>query len=145
MIYKSEYGNINIREIGTSRRLTPGDPRGEYQHTVQVGFKGKHAQFKLGSYGKKLSVEELLESLRYFLFTGLYVDNGCEQVCINKWVIGVEEGKSDAAREEYFVDFQRTDKRRVQLERIGITIDMAWRIEKTLGFDMLWGKTEKWT
>ena len=145
MIYKSDYGNINIREIGTSRRLTPGDPQGRYQHTIQVGFKGKHAQFQFGSGEKKLSNEELLEGFRYFMFTGLYAEEGYEQFCAWKWGVGPEESQSAAGREEYFEDFKRTDKRRVQLERIGITPAMALNIEQTLGFDILWKKTEKWS
>jgi len=145
MFYKSKYGKINIHEIGTSRRLTPGDSRGEYQHTIQVGFKSKHAQFQFGSGGKKLSTEELLEGFRYFMFTGIYAEEGYEQFCAWKWGVGPEVSQTAAGREEYFEDFQRTDKRRKQLERIGITPDMAYNIEQTLGFDILWKKTEKWT
>lgn len=146
MIYKSEYGKINISEIGIGKKV-PEDKRigWVYDHTVRVGFKGKYAQFQFGSDKNKFSSEELLEAFRYFMFTGLYAEEGYEAFCANKWGIDPEEANTPEGREEYLGDFQRTDKRRKQLERIGITPDMAYNIEQTLGFDILWRKTEKWT
>lgn len=146
MKYKSEYGEINLREIGTGRAVS--EDKGQdwlYDHTIQVGFKGKYAQFQFGSAGNKLSTEELLEAFRYFMFTGLYAEKGYEAFCGSKWGVEPEVANTPEGRKEYFEDFQRCDKRRQQLERIGITPDMAYSIEQTLGFDILWNKTEKWT
>lgn len=138
MIYETEYGNINIREIGTPVLLPGGAPGGwNYNHTVQVSFKGKRAQFKVPSedtLGEKLYSDELLEALRYFIFTGIYADEGYEQFCILKWGIEPEVSRTAAGRKEYFGDYERTDRRRVQLERMGITSEMALSIDCGLDF-----------
>ena len=137
MIFKSKYGNISVRQIGVPQYLDKELMGWIYQHTLQVGFKGKRAQFQHFSFYRNLDDYELLSGLKYFIEYGTGTEKGFEQFCndflFDTW--GFEPDETDSAtgyNKKSLKVYRACEKRKAQLERIGITPDMAYDIVNEL-------------
>mgnify|MGYP000058710242 CR=1 FL=1 len=134
MIFESKYGKISVHQIGMPKKVPKGEVMDwKYQHTIQVGFKGKQAQFQFGSCEKKLDNRELLYALKYFIEDGTGTEKGFENFCsefaFDTW--GFKPDETDSAtgyNKKSLEAFEKCKKRRAQAERIGITLDMAYTI-----------------
>jgi len=147
MIFKSKHGKINVREIGESTII----PRDEliqgtyaYQYTVQITFDGERSQFKYTASISdfeagiaKLSDENLMYALSSFLEDGISGDeefeNFCDDFGYEVWADDPDEADRDTGYDKKSLKvYKACERARVQAERIGITIDMAYDIVNEL-------------
>lgn len=146
MKFKSKYGPISVVELGKSK-VTSADEliRGAYayQHIVQITFNGMTAQFpftsSISDYQKgksKLSDEDLMYAVEYFLEDGIHAEDSFENFCDEFGYVMWADDPEDATKEGYdkksFKIYRACEKSRTKAERLGINLDMAYDIIEEL-------------
>lgn len=147
MKFESKYGSISVRELGRSASTSRDDLiRGAYAylHTVQVTFNGKKAQFPFTSSindhqkGKRdLSDEDLMYALGYFLGDGISGEESFEDFCgefgYEVWADDPEDADPRTGYNKKALKVHRKcEKARIQANRLGIDLDMAYDIVEEL-------------